>query len=153
MESLGAELERPAKEITEYGLTGFLDAAVRASSAQYDDPDLIARLRIRLDQATGSETGALNIYTQLRTGYRLFFNPGTLGYPGSLREGLLSCPVCNILRLSSAISELFSICGGWTHCIQCDTYRRLLCLKGICIELPASSVLMLPGLQAGMCSH
>jgi hypothetical protein len=57
MESLGSELERPAKEIIEYGLTGFLEAAVRASSAQYDDPDLIARLRIRLDQGTGSETG------------------------------------------------------------------------------------------------
>ncbi|EIE20511.1 hypothetical protein COCSUDRAFT_48540 [Coccomyxa subellipsoidea C-169] len=57
MEGLGGELTRPSREISEYGLAGYLDAAIRASSAQYDNPDVHNRLRIRLDHGAGSETG------------------------------------------------------------------------------------------------
>lgn len=57
MEGLGGELMRPSREISEYGLAGCLDAAIRASSAQYDNPDVHNRLRIRLEHGAGSETG------------------------------------------------------------------------------------------------
>ncbi len=59
MEGLGGELMRPSREISEYGLAGCLDAAIRASSAQYDNSDVHNRLRIRLDHAAGSETGPI----------------------------------------------------------------------------------------------
>ena len=58
MEGLGGELTRSSREISEYGLAGYLDAAIRASSAQYDNPDVHNRLRIRLEHGAGSETGA-----------------------------------------------------------------------------------------------
>ncbi|KAK9917451.1 hypothetical protein WJX75_004487 [Coccomyxa subellipsoidea] len=57
MEGLGGELTRSSREISEYGLAGYLDAAIRASSAQYDNPDVHNRLRIRLEHGAGSETG------------------------------------------------------------------------------------------------
>ena len=62
MEGLGGELMRPSREISEYGLAGCLDAAIRASSAQYDNPDVHNRLRIRLDHAAGSETGPIHSF-------------------------------------------------------------------------------------------
>ncbi|KAK9833447.1 hypothetical protein WJX81_006327 [Elliptochloris bilobata] len=57
MEGLGESLGGRAGGLSEYTLAGRLDAAVRASSAQFDDPDTLARLRIRLARATASETG------------------------------------------------------------------------------------------------
>lgn len=57
MESLGGELARPAREISAYGLAGFLDAAIRASSAQFDNPDAHNRLRVHLEPSAASETG------------------------------------------------------------------------------------------------
>lgn len=57
LEGVGPALGRPARDLTEYGLGGALDAAARASSAQYDDPDALARLRIRLEPAAASELG------------------------------------------------------------------------------------------------
>lgn len=58
MEGLGGSLGGRAGALSEYALAGRLDAAVRASSAQFDDPDMLGRLRIRLARATASETGA-----------------------------------------------------------------------------------------------
>jgi len=58
MEGLGETLSARAGSLSEYVLAGRLDAAVRASSAQFDDPDTLGRLRVRLGRATSSETGA-----------------------------------------------------------------------------------------------
>ena len=59
MDLVGSELGRPAGELSEYSLNGSLDAAVRASSAQYDSPDILDRLRLRLHRQLASDTGAL----------------------------------------------------------------------------------------------
>ena len=48
---------KDVREISVYSLNSALDTAVRASSAQYDDPDTIARLQIRLEESVGTETG------------------------------------------------------------------------------------------------
>ena len=58
MDAVGGDLGKRAGDISEYSLNASLDAATRASNAQYDDPDVMDRLRIRLDKATGVETGA-----------------------------------------------------------------------------------------------
>ena len=58
MEGLGKALGGRAGGLSEYALAGRLDAAVRASSAQFDDPDTLARLRVRLAHFGTSATGA-----------------------------------------------------------------------------------------------
>jgi gamma-tubulin complex component 3 len=58
LERAGPALARPARGLSEYGLGGCLDGAVRASSAQYDDPGALGRLRVRLEPAAASERGA-----------------------------------------------------------------------------------------------
>ncbi|KAK9864643.1 hypothetical protein WJX84_011115, partial [Apatococcus fuscideae] len=57
MDLVGSELGKPAGELSEYSLNGSLDAAVRASSAQYDSPDILDRLRLRLHRQLASDTG------------------------------------------------------------------------------------------------
>ncbi len=57
MDAVGNDLGKRAADISEYSLNASLDAATRASNAQYDDPDVMDRLRIRLDKAAGVETG------------------------------------------------------------------------------------------------
>lgn len=58
MEGLGKALGGRAGGLSQYVLAGRLDAAVRASSAQFDDPDMLARLRVRLNNVGATETGA-----------------------------------------------------------------------------------------------
>ena len=58
MEGLGRALGGRAGGLSQYVLAGRLDAAVRASSAQFDDPDTLARLRVRLTNVGSSSTGA-----------------------------------------------------------------------------------------------
>ena len=57
IEGMNQDLGRDVAEISVYSLNSALDTAVRASSAQYDDPDIIARLQIRLEESVGTETG------------------------------------------------------------------------------------------------
>ena len=54
-----------AIELSEYTLTSHLGMAVRASNAQYDVPDVIDRLRVRLPPGTGFETGVLQSLTHI----------------------------------------------------------------------------------------
>ncbi len=48
-----------ASELSEYAMNGHLGMAVRASNAQYDVPEVLDRLRVRLPSGTGFETGML----------------------------------------------------------------------------------------------
>lgn len=57
MDNVGNELAKPAREISEFSLAGNLDAALRASSAQYDAADQINRLRIKLDISQQNDNG------------------------------------------------------------------------------------------------
>ena len=61
MDSVGPELGQPGRMISEFALNGLLDSAIRASSAQYDHPEHLGRLRIKLDggeRANPASTGA-----------------------------------------------------------------------------------------------
>ena len=57
MDLIGSDLGKRAVEMSEYQLNGSLDAAIRASNAQFDDADILDRLRVKLAKATSLETG------------------------------------------------------------------------------------------------
>ena len=61
IEGMNQDLGKDVADISVYSLNSALDTAVRASSAQYDDPVIIARLQIRLEESVGTETGELQI--------------------------------------------------------------------------------------------
>lgn len=48
MDIVGPELSEPANTISSFQLAGLLETAVRASNAQYDDPDILDRLRVKM---------------------------------------------------------------------------------------------------------
>nr|KAJ3421485.1 Gamma-tubulin complex component 3 [Polyrhizophydium stewartii] len=57
MDSLGPSLSKPASTIYRHNLTGTLESAIRSSNAQYDNPDILKRLDVRLLEASGGDTG------------------------------------------------------------------------------------------------
>ncbi|XP_009125660.1 gamma-tubulin complex component 3 [Brassica rapa] len=48
MDIVGPKLSEPANNISSFELAGFLEAAVRASNAQYDDRDVLDRLKVKM---------------------------------------------------------------------------------------------------------
>lgn len=48
MDIVGPELSEPANTISSFKLAGLLESAIRSSSAQYDDPDILDRLRVKM---------------------------------------------------------------------------------------------------------
>lgn len=48
MDIVGPELSEPANIISSFKLAGLLESAIRSSSAQYDDPDILDRLRVKM---------------------------------------------------------------------------------------------------------
>ena len=58
MDLVGPDLSSRAGDVSEYQLNGSLDAAIRASNAQFDDADVLDRLRVKLAKPTSMETGA-----------------------------------------------------------------------------------------------
>ncbi|KAL9428341.1 hypothetical protein AB3S75_030351 [Citrus x aurantiifolia] len=48
MDIVGPELSEPANTISSFKLAGLLESAIRSSNAQYDDPDILDRLRVNL---------------------------------------------------------------------------------------------------------
>ncbi|KAK4272606.1 hypothetical protein QN277_021137 [Acacia crassicarpa] len=48
MDIVGPELSEPANTISSFKLAGLLETAIRASNAQYDDPDILDRLRVKI---------------------------------------------------------------------------------------------------------
>jgi gamma-tubulin complex component 3 len=57
MDSLGPTLSKPATSIYRHNVTGTLESAIRSSNAQYDHPDVLKRLDVRLLDGSGGETG------------------------------------------------------------------------------------------------
>ncbi|CAG8733732.1 5679_t:CDS:2, partial [Racocetra fulgida] len=53
----GKRLSKPANTLYRHNLTGTLEAAIRASNAQYDDPDILRRLDVRLLESSFGEAG------------------------------------------------------------------------------------------------
>ena len=58
MDNVGQDLAKPARDISEFAMNGALDAALRASSAQYDPPDQLNRLRIKLEASQAHDEGS-----------------------------------------------------------------------------------------------
>ncbi|EOA22353.1 hypothetical protein CARUB_v10002970mg [Capsella rubella] len=48
MDIVGPKLSEPANNISSFELAGFLEAAIRASNAQYDDRDMLDRLKVKM---------------------------------------------------------------------------------------------------------
>ncbi|CAK9169950.1 unnamed protein product [Ilex paraguariensis] len=48
MDIVGSELSEPANTISSFKLAGLLESAIRSSNAQYDDPDILDRLRVKM---------------------------------------------------------------------------------------------------------
>ncbi|GJJ70814.1 gamma-tubulin complex component 3 [Entomortierella parvispora] len=57
MESLGTNLSQPANILFRHNLTGTLETAIRSSNAQYDDPDILRRLDVRLLEISPGDSG------------------------------------------------------------------------------------------------
>lgn len=57
MENLKHELDRPAKDLYRHNLSSILDAAVRATNAQFDDPEILNHLDVRLMDSYEGDTG------------------------------------------------------------------------------------------------
>lgn len=57
MDNLGPGLNRPAKTLFRHNLTGILETAVRSSNAQYDDPEVLNRLDVRLMEISPEDLG------------------------------------------------------------------------------------------------
>ncbi|KAL0405026.1 UNVERIFIED_CONTAM: Gamma-tubulin complex component 3 [Sesamum radiatum] len=48
MDIVGPELSEAANTISSFKLAGLLESAIRSSNAQYDDPDILERLRVKM---------------------------------------------------------------------------------------------------------
>ncbi|KAG7033560.1 Gamma-tubulin complex component 3, partial [Cucurbita argyrosperma subsp. argyrosperma] len=48
MDIVGPELSEPANSISLFKLSGLLETAIRSSNAQYDDPDILDRLKVKM---------------------------------------------------------------------------------------------------------
>ncbi|KAJ0266249.1 Gamma-tubulin complex component 3 [Hirschfeldia incana] len=48
MDIVGPKLSEPANNISSFELAGFLETAIRASNAQYDDRDMLDRLKVKM---------------------------------------------------------------------------------------------------------
>ncbi|KAF9104577.1 Gamma-tubulin complex component 3 [Mortierella sp. AM989] len=57
MESLGTNLSQPANTLFRHNLTGTLETAIRSSNAQFDDPDVLRRLDVRLLEISPGDSG------------------------------------------------------------------------------------------------
>ncbi|KAF9360428.1 Gamma-tubulin complex component 3 [Mortierella sp. AD094] len=57
METLGPNLSQPANTLFRHNLTGTLETAIRSSNAQFDDPDVLRRLDVRLLEFTSGDSG------------------------------------------------------------------------------------------------
>jgi len=57
MDLVGPELVMPANTLSSFKLSGTLESAVRASNAQYDDSDVLDRLRVRMMPHSDGDRG------------------------------------------------------------------------------------------------
>ncbi|KAI9328032.1 Spc98 family-domain-containing protein [Zopfochytrium polystomum] len=57
MEKLGTDLSKSAHLILRHNLTGVLEASIRSSNAQFEQPDIIRRLDVRLLELSDGDSG------------------------------------------------------------------------------------------------
>ncbi|PWN39999.1 hypothetical protein IE81DRAFT_325973 [Ceraceosorus guamensis] len=57
LEAVAPYLDKPASSLYRHNLTASLETAIRNSNAQYDDPDIVARLDARILEYSSGDTG------------------------------------------------------------------------------------------------
>jgi gamma-tubulin complex component 3 len=57
MDIVGPELSEPANTISAFQLAGLLEASIRASNAQYDDRDILDRLKVKMMDCSDGDRG------------------------------------------------------------------------------------------------
>ncbi|XP_055683487.1 gamma-tubulin complex component 3 [Lutzomyia longipalpis] len=57
MESLKTQLDSPAKEVRCYNLSAIMDATIRMTNAQFDDPDILSHLEVQIMEPFDGDTG------------------------------------------------------------------------------------------------
>ncbi|WOL06631.1 hypothetical protein Cni_G15365 [Canna indica] len=57
MDIVGPELSEPANTISSFQLAGLLETAIRASNAQYDDHDILDRLKVKMMEHNDGDRG------------------------------------------------------------------------------------------------
>ncbi|KAH9321324.1 hypothetical protein KI387_015963, partial [Taxus chinensis] len=57
MDIVGPDLSQPANTISTFKLAGLLESAIRASNAQYDDSDILDRLRVKMMPHNSGDRG------------------------------------------------------------------------------------------------
>eukprot|EP01018_Ginkgo_biloba_P005129 Gb_19455 [translate_table: standard] len=57
MDIVGPDLSQPANTISSFKLAGLLESAIRSSNAQYDDPDILDRLRVKMMPHNSGDRG------------------------------------------------------------------------------------------------
>ncbi|KAG6504408.1 gamma-tubulin complex component 3-like isoform X1 [Zingiber officinale] len=57
MDIVGPELSEPANTISSFQLAGLLETAIRASNAQYDDHDILDRLKVKMMEHSDGDRG------------------------------------------------------------------------------------------------
>ncbi|GLJ12396.1 hypothetical protein SUGI_0190050 [Cryptomeria japonica] len=57
MDIVGPDLSQPANTISSFKLAGLLESAIRASNAQYDDTDILDRLRVKMMPHNSGDRG------------------------------------------------------------------------------------------------
>ena len=63
MDLVGPDLAEPASTVSAYKLTGTLESAIRASNAQFDAPDVLDRLRVRMMPHAGAEEKGWDVFS------------------------------------------------------------------------------------------
>ncbi|CAO3613996.1 unnamed protein product [Mucor hiemalis] len=80
MDVLGDNLNKPATTLFRHNLTGILETAVRSSNAQYDDPEILNRLDVRLLEIQKDDLG-WDVFTldyHVDTPINTVFNPSAM---------------------------------------------------------------------------
>ena len=63
MDLVGRDLDEPADAQSAYRLAGVLEQAVRASNAQFEDPEVLDRLRVRVTPHAGGEQSGWDVFS------------------------------------------------------------------------------------------
>uniref|UniRef100_A0A1A9W8N5 Gamma-tubulin complex component n=1 Tax=Glossina brevipalpis TaxID=37001 RepID=A0A1A9W8N5_9MUSC len=116
-----SELDKPAKELYSYDLSSIMDAAIRSTNAQYDDPDILNHLDVRLMSPCDGDIGwdILSLQYTLRGPLTTMLEPSMSIYQVLFKplwrmkhmEFVLSSKIwkdqkCNAKRLRSMASQL-----------------------------------------------
>ena len=48
MDNVGPDLSQPANTISSFNISGLLESAIHHSNAQYDDPNILDRMRVNM---------------------------------------------------------------------------------------------------------